>query len=140
MDPLSGVASVIAVVQITGDVLSRLLKYNSDIKDAESDIQRLKANINALKSVLQQVKDLAKGPEGAKLTTSKKIIEQSALEIDEEFKRLREILTPQKRNRVAKIFLLQNWIPLPDCSHSLSRLAATGPNDIDLFASNKTRL
>ncbi|KAH7378562.1 hypothetical protein BKA64DRAFT_648569 [Cadophora sp. MPI-SDFR-AT-0126] len=62
MDGLSTAASVIAVIQIAGQVfLSRNLcrTYYLDVKEARKDIQRLRDEVTSLQDVLTDVADLA---------------------------------------------------------------------------------
>ena len=94
MDPLSGAASVIAVVQVAGKVWSLCWKYYSDAKDSKPDIDRLMGYIIALQHLFQHVRDLAKGPGAAKLVASKELIEGTARELEWEFKSLQKVLEP----------------------------------------------
>ena len=104
MDPLSGAVSVIAVVQVAGQVWSLCWKYYSDSKDAQSDIERLMGNVLALQNLFQHVQALANGPGAAKLVVSKELIEKTALELEREFKALQKILEPGKRQGILKSF------------------------------------
>jgi len=99
MDPLSGAASVIAVVQVAGQVWSICWKYYSDAKDAKPEIDRLMAYVLALQNLFQQIEALA----GAdKLVASKEIIERTSLELEREFKMLQRMLEPGKRQSILK--------------------------------------
>ncbi|RPB27278.1 hypothetical protein L211DRAFT_846805 [Terfezia boudieri ATCC MYA-4762] len=104
MDPLSGAASVIAVVQVAGQVWSLCWKYYSDAKNANSDIERLMGNVEALQNLFQRVQALAEGPGAAKLVASKELIVRTALELEQEFKTLQKILEPWKRQSILKSF------------------------------------
>jgi len=104
MDPLSGAASVIAVVQVAGKVWSLCWKYYSDAKDSKPDIDRLMGYIIALQHLFQHVRDLAKGPGAAKLVASKELIEGTARELEWEFKSLQKVLEPGKRQGILKSF------------------------------------
>jgi ankyrin repeat domain-containing protein 50 len=59
MDPVSAAASVIAVVQISAQIFDLCLTYYSEVKDARTDIKRLRDEIISLQSVLIQIADLA---------------------------------------------------------------------------------
>lgn len=59
MDPVSAAASVIAVVQISAQIFDLCLTYYSEVKDARTDIKRLRDEIMSLQSVLTQIADLA---------------------------------------------------------------------------------
>ncbi|RPB18211.1 hypothetical protein L211DRAFT_843906 [Terfezia boudieri ATCC MYA-4762] len=101
---MGGAASVIAVVQVAGQVWSLCWKYYSDAKNAKSDIERLMGNVLALQNLFQHVQALAKGPGAAKLVASKELIERTALELEQEFKELRKILESGKRQGILKSF------------------------------------
>jgi len=104
MDPLSGAASVIAVVQVAGKVWSLCWKYYSDAQDAKPDIDRIMDYIQDLQHLFQHVQALAKGPDAAKLVASKELLERTALEFEREFKTLQKILEPGKRQGILKSF------------------------------------
>jgi len=104
MDPLSDAASVIAVVQVAGQVWSICWKYYSEAKDAKPEIDCLMAYILDLQNLFQHVEALAKGPGAAKLVASKELIESTALELEWEFKMLQKILEPGKRQGILKSF------------------------------------
>lgn len=55
MDPLSGAASVIAVVQLADRVLTLCGNYVAAVKDARKDIERLRTEVTSLQRVLQKV-------------------------------------------------------------------------------------
>jgi len=94
MDPLSGAASVITVVQVAGKVWSLCWEYYSGAGDAKHDIDRLMGCTLALLNLLQHVRDLAKGSGAAKLVASKELIESTAFELEREFKSLQKVLEP----------------------------------------------
>src|SRR3979411_1868195 len=68
MEPLSAAASVIAVVQISGQVFSLGQKYCSEVKGARKDIQSLRNEVMSLQDVLTNVADLAEDPGSGKLS------------------------------------------------------------------------
>jgi len=68
MDPLSSVASVIAVVQISERILTLCCEYAVAVKDAKGDIDRLNSEVTALFDVLKRVKYMAEGPDATTLT------------------------------------------------------------------------
>ncbi|OQD94832.1 hypothetical protein PENSOL_c023G07534 [Penicillium solitum] len=55
MDPLSGAASVIAVIQLTGAIVQICGKYLNNVKNAAQDIQRFQEKIATLAQVLYAV-------------------------------------------------------------------------------------
>ncbi|MCJ1380068.1 hypothetical protein MMC17_003171 [Xylographa soralifera] len=62
MDGLSAASSVITVIQISGQVASLCRTYYLEVKDARSEIQRLREEVNALEDVLAKVVELADNP------------------------------------------------------------------------------
>ena len=68
MEPLSAAASVIAVVQISGQVFNLCQKYCSEVKGARKDIQSLRNEVMSLQDVLTNVADLAEDPGSGKLS------------------------------------------------------------------------
>ncbi|KAF8243945.1 vegetative incompatibility protein HET-E-1 [Wilcoxina mikolae CBS 423.85] len=101
MDPLSLTASIIAVVQISKEILTLCGKYAVDVKDARSDIERLSSEVTAFHDVLNKVKDLAEGPNAAELPTLKTLIptiDKSCSELED----LKTRLIPGKRRNAMK--------------------------------------
>lgn len=75
MEGLGAAASVIAVVELTAKVASLCLEYSSAIKNARSDIERLRQHTNSLKITFDGAQELLQGPAGARLETSQKLLE-----------------------------------------------------------------
>jgi hypothetical protein len=71
MDGLSAAASVIAVIQISEDVVSLCSRYLKAVKNAKSDIVRLQGELSSLKPVLEGAQKLLDGPSGTRLETSR---------------------------------------------------------------------
>jgi hypothetical protein len=55
MDPLSLAASLIAVLQISGAVISALYEYRSGVKDASKDTARIIEELNSLRNILENL-------------------------------------------------------------------------------------
>jgi ankyrin repeat domain-containing protein 50 len=55
MDPLSLTASLIAVLQISGTVISALYEYRTSVKSAASDAARIISELNGLRGVLESL-------------------------------------------------------------------------------------
>ncbi|KAE8440485.1 hypothetical protein EG329_007429 [Mollisiaceae sp. DMI_Dod_QoI] len=70
MDGLSAAASVIAVIQISEDIVSLCSQYLKAVKNAKSDIVRLQGDLSNLKTVLEGAQKLLEGPDAARLETS----------------------------------------------------------------------
>jgi len=66
MDGISAAASVIAAIQIAGQVFDLCRKYYLEVKDARKDIQRLRDEVTSLQDVLINVADLTDAPGSAK--------------------------------------------------------------------------
>jgi hypothetical protein len=78
MDPLSGAASVIAVIQLTGGIVQICGKYLNKVKNATQDIQRFQEKIAALAQVLQSLGELIRGSDGNKLTATQDLVDNIA--------------------------------------------------------------
>ncbi|CAG8089958.1 unnamed protein product [Penicillium nalgiovense] len=74
MDPLSGAASVIAVIQLTGVILQICGKYLNNVKSAKHDIQRFQEKVAALSQVLHSLDELIRGSDGNKLTATQDLV------------------------------------------------------------------
>ncbi|KAJ5761804.1 uncharacterized protein N7511_005186 [Penicillium nucicola] len=74
MDPLSGAASVIAVIQLTGSIAQICGKYLNNVKNATQDIQRFQEKITALAQVLGSLDDLIRGSDGNKLIATQDLV------------------------------------------------------------------
>jgi len=101
MDPLSGAASVIAVVQISKEILTLCGKYALDVKDAKDDIDRLSSEIMALRDVLNTVNDLAEGPDAAKFPALRDLT-KTISQCLSELMHLKTQLDPGKGRRAMK--------------------------------------
>jgi fatty acid-binding protein DegV len=74
MDPLSGAARVIAVVQIAGTILQICGKYLNNVKNATQDIQRFQERIAALTLVLESLDKLTRGSNCGRLTATQGLV------------------------------------------------------------------
>ncbi|KAF8544656.1 NACHT and WD40 domain protein [Trichophaea hybrida] len=106
MDPLSGAASVIAVFQISKEVLTLCGKYVKDAKDAKDDIDRLCNEITALCDLLNRVNDLTNGPDAAKFPALRDLT-MTISQCSSELTNLKTRLDPGNRQRVMKRFGLR---------------------------------
>jgi hypothetical protein len=69
MDPISGVASVIALVQIAQVIAGSLKSYYKGVKEARDDIKSLYASIILLETVLDHTQKLEDNPQATPLIT-----------------------------------------------------------------------
>ena len=70
---MDAAASVIAVVQVTEQVLSLCYEYAKGVRDAPAEIGRLLDELRSLKAILDGADELLKGPHKEKLRTSQKL-------------------------------------------------------------------
>ncbi|KAK5651140.1 hypothetical protein OQA88_13234 [Cercophora sp. LCS_1] len=75
MEGLGAAASVIAVVELAAKVGPLCLEYSSAVKNARSDIERLKKHTDSLKTTAKGAQKVLQGPHGARLETSQKLRE-----------------------------------------------------------------
>ncbi|KAL4750010.1 hypothetical protein BDW72DRAFT_194253 [Aspergillus terricola var. indicus] len=73
MDPLSCAASVFAVIQLAGAVANVCGDYVKRVKNARKDINDLNREISSLKSILESLDGVLRGPGGEKLIALQKI-------------------------------------------------------------------
>jgi hypothetical protein len=55
MDPLSAIASAIAVLQLSGTIISACYDYRSRIKSAKQDASRITTELNGLRNVIESL-------------------------------------------------------------------------------------
>jgi len=63
-------ASVIAVIDLSANVVSWCSEYYANVENASHDIERLQRETQRLKETLEQVQSLCDGPNSAKLQAS----------------------------------------------------------------------
>ena len=56
-------ASIISVIQIVEDVITRAYKYGKAVKRAEKDLERIRNELKDINGILTKLKDLATRPE-----------------------------------------------------------------------------
>ncbi|MCJ1464392.1 hypothetical protein MMC07_003005 [Pseudocyphellaria aurata] len=94
MDP----GTIIAVLDLSSKVLSLIVKYYSDVKDAKEDMVRLKAELGAFHGILQRVQTLVQKYDATKLPSSTLLataIETSLSDIE----KMEQKLEPNKGKR-----------------------------------------
>ncbi|KXX78527.1 Vegetative incompatibility protein HET-E-1 [Madurella mycetomatis] len=72
---MEATASVIAVVELAAKIASLCVEYSSAVKNARSDIERLRKHTISLKITVDGAQQLLQGPDGARLQTSQKLRE-----------------------------------------------------------------
>jgi predicted nucleic acid-binding Zn-ribbon protein len=103
MAGLGEAASVIAVLQISQEILSLCWKYFSAVEHAKKDIKSLCDEITALHDVLKNVKELLEDSKATKLRGSKLLVEQLK-KCSSELEDLKNTLDPsQARNALRRL-------------------------------------
>lgn len=75
MDGLSGVASVIAVVDMAAKVASLCFQYSVEVKHAKGDIERLHRKVNDTKNVLEKLQQLLDKQGTSHLSTANTLLD-----------------------------------------------------------------
>ncbi|KAJ5216310.1 uncharacterized protein N7498_002717 [Penicillium cinerascens] len=75
MDGVSNAASIIAVIQLAGTVLTTCVTYFNEVKDAKNDIHRLHLEVASLTGLLNKVSELLHSPDGTDLSASKMMVD-----------------------------------------------------------------
>ena len=70
MEGLGAAASTIAVVELAAKVASLCLEYSFAVKNAKSDIERLRQYTDTLKATVEGAQRLLQGPYRTRLETS----------------------------------------------------------------------
>ncbi|CAH0046176.1 unnamed protein product [Clonostachys solani] len=73
LEGLGLAANIIAVIDLSAKVISWCYQYSKDVKNARADIEQLQQETNRLKIVAEDIRNLLEGPNGAKLTTAKRL-------------------------------------------------------------------
>ncbi|KAI9784843.1 MAG: hypothetical protein M1839_001573, partial [Geoglossum umbratile] len=103
MDGLSGVASVIAVIDISAKILSLCFQYSVAVKDAKKDIERVQRKVTDIKAVLEKIKELLDGRDRARLSTTHELSD-SLKECFRELEELKAELEPGKTRKAISRF------------------------------------
>ena len=84
MELLSTAASVVAIVQLSTQVLHLCREYYSDVKNARLDIERLDLEIRTFQDVVQKLQTNAEGLDASKLfatTTTMESVRQCSYDL-----------------------------------------------------------
>src|SRR5437764_11172655 len=101
MAGLGEAASVVAVIQISQQILSLCWKYYSGVKSAKKDMERLCDEVIALTGVLGKVQELAEGPNATRLPTLNALVGQIK-QCSPELEDLRNKLDPGKTQKAMR--------------------------------------
>lgn len=97
MEGIGVAANIIAVVDLSAKVASWCYQYGKDVKNARSDIDRLRGEATNLNEVATGAQKLLEGPNGNQLDTSKQLL-SAASESQDQLRKLEEKLR-QKAGR-----------------------------------------
>jgi hypothetical protein len=103
MDGLSGAASIIAVVDISAKVASLCFQYSVAVKNANTDIERLRKKVTDIKNVLDVVQRLLDKQDKSQLLTTRKLLD-SLKECHQQLQGLKAQLEPGKGRKVMQRF------------------------------------
>jgi hypothetical protein len=99
-------ANIIAVIQITAQVVKLCGGYLSEVNDARQDIEQLRSKALALRGVLEHAQRIVKDPKSGKLPVSNSVLE-SLKQCLSDLQLLQTKLDPGKRGKVMKRFGLR---------------------------------
>jgi hypothetical protein len=105
-DPLSGVASVIAIIQISSQILGVCKKYSSEAKNAREEIERLYDEVEAFREVSIRLRELAKSPAASRLPSVKSCLD-SGEQCWRKLEKLKDSLSPTTGQKRMKRFGLR---------------------------------
>ncbi|KAF4772650.1 hypothetical protein HAV15_005067 [Penicillium sp. str.  len=106
MDPLSGAASVIAVIHLTGSIVQICGKYLNNVKNATQDILRFQEKITALALVLRSLDELIRGSDGNKLTATQDLVD-NIVKCSSALTNLKDKINPETTQRRMRKWGLQ---------------------------------
>ncbi|KAH7353339.1 kinesin light chain 3 [Plectosphaerella cucumerina] len=75
MEGLGVAANVIAVVDLSTNVVTLCFQYSKEVASARANIERLHAQVKHLGTIVQAAQRLIEGPQGQSLSTSQKLID-----------------------------------------------------------------
>jgi hypothetical protein len=82
MEPLSGAASVIAVIQLTGAIAQICGSYIRKVDEARQDIIHLQEEVDALSQILKSLNNLLHSTDRTKLGASNDLIDSCQMLLD----------------------------------------------------------
>lgn len=105
-ETLGFLSSLIAVVELTGKVVSLCLKYSNKVKNARHDIERLQRAASELSAILKQVQSVFNGPNGEKFEVSRRLNSEikDSLEL---LNKLKTKLEPQESHKATNLWKIR---------------------------------
>ena len=101
MDPLSSAASVIAVIQLAGNIVRICGGYIQEVKGARDEIFELQQTVAEIAGVLQELNVLLQSPSGSKLSSSQ-TLDAPITKCRSTLTALEVTIGPGKRKRVMR--------------------------------------
>jgi hypothetical protein len=101
MDGLSSAASIIAVIQLTGNIVKICRGYIQEVKDARDDIITLNRTVAGLEWILQKLQEFLRGRNGQKLPISSQLVSDIS-DCLTELRALEEKINPTRGNKMMK--------------------------------------
>ncbi|RYP07284.1 hypothetical protein DL764_002599 [Monosporascus ibericus] len=97
MEGLASAASVGAIVDLSAKVASLCFRYSTAVKNAKTDIERVRGEVDRLKTILERAQRLLDSPNGARLQTSQPLsagLDDCASQLAKLEEKLEEKLNP----------------------------------------------
>ncbi|KAK9773016.1 putative NACHT domain-containing protein [Seiridium cardinale] len=97
MEGLGAAASVIAVIDLSFQVVSLCSLYFTEVGKAKADIERLQTQLNRLQATLEKTQQLLEWPNGSRLQTSRRLkdgLQGSTTQLEELRNQLQEKVNP----------------------------------------------
>ena len=107
MEALGGVASVIAVVELSANVAKLCVQYARAVQNAQGEIKRLQTSVNSLQDVLKEAQQIIDEPAGTRLAISSKtsaLLDGCSMHLSN----LQEKLNPRKSRKLMSRIGLQD--------------------------------
>ncbi|KAF3935035.1 hypothetical protein ABW20_dc0105325 [Dactylellina cionopaga] len=119
MDPLSTIASIIAIVQ----GINGCWKIYSSVKDAKGEIERLRMEVASVEELVKRVEGLIRSPNGQKLSASNEL-EDALKGCCSEVQRLKDVLGSQKERKLLGVVKMHAKWPFtgPEAVKIIERL------------------
>jgi len=105
MEGLGAAASTIAVVELAAKVASLCLEYSFAVKNAKSDIERLRQHTDTLKATVEGAQRLLQGPHRTRLETSHTLqaaLNETHSQLDDVAAKLEAKLSPGRKTKVMR--------------------------------------
>ena len=100
MEAVGAAASIIGLLEISLEVLSRTVEYLTQVKSAKEDISRFRLELEVFIQVVRRLHELSQNPEASKLVTFNSVVRSGSIQQCElDLKNLQTKLKPSKGER-----------------------------------------